>query len=442
MRFEDLEHKKVVIWGAGREGQAVFAELGRRGINATFALTGNADAPAEVAAVTATGSQALAQLVGADVVIKSPGVPRTSAEFLTLHQAGVTITSLLDLWLHEQADRVIAVTGTKGKSTTSSLIQQLLTLRGFSAALVGNSGIPVTHDDPTTGTAVVEVSSYQAAELTVSPRVGVLTSLFPEHLPWHGSFERYVADKLNLFAHQPQVAITTDLLAAQLQARLGSAQPVRTPRHWSISVRGTSIVWAGMGEVAADELTFTGRHNLVNAALALAAVAAWEPRVPPAHWLAALRQCQPLPHRLEVLPSPDGRTWVDDSLATAPEAVVAALQTYPDSSILLIAGGADRGLSFDPLLKYLTQAEQDHPGQIQVATIGPAGERLLAEAAIGGLQLLHAGTFNAAMQLAHTTPAQVVLLSPGAPSFDEFVNYEERSAAFAHAALTAPPQLA
>lgn len=439
MRFEDLAGRRVVIWGAGREGRAAYAELVRRGISASIALTGEGAVPGDLAPVVVTGPAALERLTSAEVVIKSPGVPRTAPEFARVRELGVAITSLTDLWLSDNASRVLAVTGTKGKSTTSSLVQHLLTSIGIPACLVGNGGTPVTDgDSPEARVAVTEVSSYQAAELSVSPRVAVVTSLYPEHLPWHGGFEQYVADKLNLVAHGPEIVVVPDLqgdLASLVRDRLGEETRLVDPGSFGIASSEAGIFWSAVGELPAEDVAIQGRHNIANLALALAAVVAGfeVPQDRHGTLLAAAATFAPLAHRLETIPSDDGRRWVDDSLATAPEAVVAALSTFPRERIALLLGGADRGLSLEPLRDYLAMRRG---GSVEVVAVGPAGERWMREggSTIAVSRLMD--SFADALRWLREAPTcDVVLLSPGAPSFDEFASYEERSAAFRAAAL-------
>ena len=439
MRFEDLAGRRVVIWGSGREGRAARAELERRGIPSLFALTGAAEAPADLAAATAVGPDALERLATADVVIKSPGVPRTSPDLARVRERGVPVTSLTDLWLTDNAARVVAVTGTKGKSTTSSLVQHLLSSMGVRATLVGNGGTPVTAgDDPDATVAVAEISSYQAADLSTSPRVAVVTSLYPEHLPWHGGYDQYVADKLNLVSHHPELVVvpTEHAEIARLVRERAPGARVLTPGSLGITTTGPGLAWDGVGSLAADELPVHGAHNHANAALALTAVVAGSD-VPAARHrllLDSVRTFAPLAHRLETVASLDGRRWVDDSLATAPEAVVAALETFPDTRVTLVLGGADRGLDFGPLRTYLRARPQ--AALVEVIAVGPAGARWAADDSTSTTLV---GDFDAALALARADRAgtDVVLLSPGAPSFDEFASYEERSAAF-RAAASAP----
>ncbi len=440
MLFDELRGRSVVVWGAGREGRATWDALARVGIDARVAVTGDGSVPDDLHEVAVSGPAALTCLEAADVVVKSPGIPKTGADYQHLAATGVEITSLMALWLRANSDRVIAVTGTKGKSTTSAVIQHVVEATGLSAALVGNVGTPVTSEAAERSeVAVVEVSSYQAAEVDVSPRIAVVTSLYPEHLPWHGGFEQYVHDKLNLVAHGASYVVVPDdnpdLLAA-LARRVDATTTIHTPGDFGIEVVGGTLRWQGVGELESARIPLRGSHNLANITLALAAATI---RCSPsdtmrAAMLASLETLRPLEHRLERVPSGDDRLWIDDSLATAPEAVVAALQTFEGQRVTLIAGGADRGLAFDPLVSYLCVV----PTPVTVLLVGPAGRRLLEDLQATGLDGHLARDFDDALAQARSSTSDVVLLSPGAPSFDEFASYEERSAAFARGALVKP----
>ena len=434
MRFEDLAGLTVVVWGAGREGIAALDELRGRGIEATVAVTGSGALPE--GARGASGQAGLEALLAADVVVKSPGIPKTSTQFQQLVAAGVRLTSLSDLWLGANHARVIGITGTKGKSTTSAVTTHILAALGWDSRLVGNVGTAVTGVLGPGQVAVMEVSSYQASSLTVSPRVAVVTSLFPEHLPWHGGFDAYRDDKFNLLAHDPEVVVVSDLQPElRERARLVAPQAqLLTPAGLGLHVTSRTIVWEGVGELRSDELQLRGHHNLSNAALGLAAAKAWcGDDLDASTALASLREVQPLEHRLQTVPSNDGRTWVDDSLATNPQAVEAALRTWPDSPVVLILGGSERDLPFQPLIDFL--ASRGAP--TEVLTIGPAGHRFADEAASRIPGLVKADNFADAMRLARSSQLTeaIVLLSPCAPSFDEFTDYRGRSKAFREAAL-------
>lgn len=433
MKFEDLNGKVVTVWGAGREGKAAFQELTRRGIAARIAVTGTREAPADEPNAL-VGEDASSALAASDAIVISPGIPHTLPEFRTLKAAGIAITSLMDLWLNEHHSRVIGVTGTKGKSTTASLIAHVLDAVGVPAVVVGNLGVPVTeYSGPDNRVAVVEVSSYQAADLTISPRIAVVTCLYPEHLTWHGSFEQYARDKLNLVAHGPATVIapTNDpALAGRIEQVISGSTRFSDPTDLTITVTPAGILW-GTSLLEASRIPLRGQHNLHNVALALAAVESFVSLSSEQRTLAfeAVSSFVPLAHRLETILTADGRTWVDDSLATAPEAVVAALETFADQPVTLIAGGEDRQVPWTPLTDYL--AQRPDSAQVRVAAVGPAGARLAEEADGASTDVNVCPNFAAALTFAsEATDSPVVLLSPGAPSFDEFASYEERSAAF------------
>lgn len=434
MKFEELAGRKVTVWGAGREGRAAHAELARRGFASTIAVTGENEAPDDLLEAVVSGEAASALLAESDAIVVSPGIPHTDPEYLKLKESGVVLTSLMDLWLNEHHESVIAVTGTKGKSTTASLIAHILNTLDIPASLVGNLGIPVTEFSGADGhVAVTEVSSYQAANVTVSPRVVAVTCLYPEHLTWHGSFERYVRDKLNLVAHFPETVVSPDddpELASRLEELISGSVRFSQPDDINITVSDKGVSW-GMTKLPAADIPLKGRHNLHNVALALAAVDSYFDldAAQKTAALSAVSTFKPLAHRLETIPTRDGRTWVDDSLATAPEAVVAALGTFADSPVTLIAGGADRGVPFDPLIDYLRGRKESK--RVEIVAVGPAGARLVEE--LGGTRVKARTVDNFAAALVYAgeySDAPVVLLSPGAPSFDEFTSYEERSAAF------------
>jgi UDP-N-acetylmuramoylalanine--D-glutamate ligase len=428
MRFSDLEGRKVAVWGLGLEGRSALAELRARGIDVSVA---ESDDDADV-------------LRAAEVVVKSPGIPVTSGLYGELAASGVRFTSVTDLFLSDNAARSIGVTGTKGKSTTSSAIAHLLTYAGAPAALAGNIGASLL-EAPADGTVVLEVSSYQAQSITVSPRVAVVTSLFPEHLPWHGSEEAYFADKLKLVATAEHVVVpghdraVVERVAAAVSPdatlhvthmpsegllRAGGPRIADDPAIWAREQSG--LTWNGVGSITPDDLPLIGVHNARNLALGVLAAHVAEPSLDPATLLDGVRTFTPLAHRMDTVPSKDGRRWIDDSLATAPEAVIAALSVFPDEPVALILGGADRGLDLTPLADYL----RTRHAPVHLLLIGPAGARFGREHADGlGHAVLEFGRMADAVAwgLSVANPAGVVLLSPGAPSFDEYRDYADRA---------------
>lgn len=438
MRFSDLAGHHVAIWGFGREGQAAFLRCRELGVTPVVAEPDLTTAPDYDALTGEDGAHALLE---AEIVIKSPGVPITNPLYGQLRSQGTIITSVTDLWLNENSDRTIAVTGTKGKSTTSALIDHLLRQLGASSALLGNIGDPVLDEpQPPADIVVLEVSSYQAQSVTTSPRWAVLTSLFPEHLTWHGSEDAYFNDKLHLVDGGPEwvLSVPDAGLLSRLEQRLPATTELVAIGASTIHALGGDIVWPGGHRIAADALPLIGDHNATNIALALTAVCRLlklDPDASAERLTDALSTFQPLAHRLETVPSDDGRRWIDDGLATAPDAVVASLDALGGEDICVIVGGADRGLDFAPLLDYLGT----HGAGIEVVLIGAAGCRVaehLEQTSIASRWHVEE-TFAAAARWAHSqdNPATTVLLSPGAPSQDEYRDYVERADAFRRIAL-------
>lgn len=438
MRFSDLPGRHVAIWGFGREGQAAFRRCRDLGVTPVVAEPDLTTPPAFDALI---GEEGVHALLTAEIVIKSPGVPVTSPLYAQLQTQGTTITSVTDLWLNENAGRTIGITGTKGKSTTSALIDHLLRNLGVSSALLGNIGSPVLDEaQPPADIVVLEVSSYQAQSLTVSPRWAVLTSLFPEHLTWHGSEEAYYNDKLHLVDGGPEwvVAAPDARLVERLEERLPATTELVVISADTVHSDGGDVVWSGGHRIPAEALPLIGAHNADNIALALTAVCRILDLEPDEHaerLTAALGGFEPLAHRLETIPSNDGRRWIDDGLATAPAAVVASLEALGGTDICVIVGGADRGLDFAPLLDFLSAADAG----LHVVLIGASGRRVadhLRDRPVSA-GWHEEDSFASAARWAHSSenPAATVLLSPGAPSQDEYRDYVDRADAFRRIAL-------
>jgi UDP-N-acetylmuramoylalanine--D-glutamate ligase len=424
--FADLANRRVGIFGYGVEGRASARRLAGTGAHVVLVD----DAPGlgpDVLVTTAGGHDAL---LACDVVLKSPGIARRRADILDLESHGVTVTSSLNLWLHDtDRSRVAAITGTKGKSTTTALVTFFLRCLGEAAQSLGNMGLPPYDPsvDTSTGWLIVEVSSYQCVDVDIAPGLVVVTALGVDHLDWHGSVEQYQDDKLSLTrASGPHRTLVPDTPTFRgLAGRLGGE----------------------VGFIAADSdglaarLGLVGAHNDGNVALALAAASSLTGAA-----VADVRSAVqahatefvPLRGRLTLVASETVNDalvrFVDDGLATAPLPVVAALEVFAREPVALIAGGFDRGVDYAPLVDALTHRE----APTLVLTMGDAGRRI--GEAIGDrspVQQRPVQTMGEAVRQARDflTSGGVVLLSPGAPSFGQYRNWEERSDDFTNAVL-------
>ena len=436
MHFAGLAARRVAIWGFGREGRAVIAALRARQPQLVLSLLCS---PAEVAAARAfdaalqviAGEPDAATLSQFDVVVKSPGISAYTPALLAAQAQGTQFTSGTALWFaeHTQA-RVIAVTGTKGKSTTSAMLAHLARALGVRTALAGNIGLPLLEllDQPA-DLWVIELSSFQTGE--AGPlELGVITSLYEEHLDWHGSRERYVSDKLKL------ADVSQQLLVNALQPVLlerTQAHPRRRlfgqPEGWHVGEgfirRGTQPVFP-IAQLAAP-----GLHNALNACAALAALA--DIGMDALAAAPALASFRPLPHRLQPLGEHDGFHWINDSISTTPLATLAALQSLHGRAVTVLVGGHDRGLDWTPFVDAMRAAPPN-----AIVCMGANGSRIeaaLRTAAVACSLVCVADLASAITEARASTPqGGVILLSPGAPSFDQFKDYAERGRRFAELA--------
>lgn len=432
--LDGLAGRRVVVWGNGREGQAAVRALEAVAV-ARLDVVDDVPQPGVL-----TGAAADAALADADVVIKSPGVSRYDPRVQRLVDGGVRVTGGSALWMAANHGRTIAVTGSKGKSTTSALIHHLLAAAGVPNTYGGNIGVPLLDLEPAERY-VVELSSYQCAELSHSPEVAVLTALFPEHLNWHGSAERYYADKLNLIAHGPATAVynAADLrLRHALLGRLdGIASVVAVDGVAGVHVDATDFRLDDDVLFSRELSPLAGEHNAVNVCLALSAVRAAGVDLLDARDRLAdgLRSFEPLPYRLNVIAEQDGLRFVDDSLSTAPQAAIAALGAFPDGPIALLVGGQDRGVDYEPLADHLRTSGR----VVHVIGLPESGPRILGLlAGIDSVTTEPAADLTEAVSLARRALADrrepgTVLLSPAAPSYGIYKDHRERGAAFAAA---------
>lgn len=432
MRIAELADLRVAIWGYGREGRAVREALHRRLPQLVpTVFCSEADSKfADTEDIRVFAAPTVADLSAFDVVIKSPGISAYRQELLEARRNGTRFTSATALWFAENPQaRVIAVTGTKGKSTTTALIAHLLRARGRCVALAGNIGLPLLELlDPVREPDwwVIELSSFQTRE-AARVAIGVVTNLDEEHLDWHGDRDRYVNDKLAL-AEGAQILIV-NALQADLMHRTAQHHDRRMfggPDGWHVLAR--TIMRGDLGVFDRARLPLPGSHNALNACAALAVIeAAGEDAVAAAAHLATFR---PLPHRLQCLGMRDGVNWIDDSIATTPQATLEALRSVSGSAVSLIVGGHERGLDWHAF----AAAVHIEPPRAIVANGANAARIAAVLRARGGDYALHVvSTLGEAVTVArtHTEAGATILLSPGAPSFDQFRDYTERGRAFA-----------
>ena len=453
MRIADLAGQRVALWGWGREGRAAHAALRARLPELALTLFCS---EAEAADAAALGDPRLAleqaatavRLSAFDVVVKSPGISPYRPEAQAAAAAGTRFIGGTALWFGEHAHdgtmaRTLCVTGTKGKSTTSSLLAHLLRAAGLRTALAGNIGLPLLELlDARADAWAVELSSYQTGDLAASgarPQVAIVTNLQPEHLDWHGSQQRYIEDKLALVTGgKPRIAVlnAADPLLSSLRLPDSDIRWYGDGDGWHL--RGDVLHRGPQSVMDTAAMPLPGRHNRSNLCAVLTALEAIGlDAVALAPHAASF---QPLPHRLQPLGERDGILYVNDSISTTPMATLAALALYRERPVALLVGGHDRGLPWDDF----AHAMRTHApraivtmGHGTAAQNGPRIHDLLAPvAAQGGFALTAARDLAEAMAQARAAlPAGgVVLLSPGAPSFGLYKDYVARGRDFARLA--------
>ncbi|QDU70269.1 UDP-N-acetylmuramoylalanine--D-glutamate ligase MurD [Mucisphaera calidilacus] len=365
----------------------------------------------------------------ADLVVVNPAVnPATNAYTRAASNAGVPLTSEIRLLIERlPTPHVLGITGSAGKSTTTVMLHHALVdaLGDERVWLGGNLGGSLLMDLPRIQPdhrVVLELSSFMLDGLRHdrwSPRVAVVTNLHPNHLDWHGSFEHYADSKQQILEHQQPHD------AAVLGSSCADRLRPRTPR----------VVWSDTSWVESQwlpPLRVLGEHNRANARLAIEA--AGQTGFDRNAAAASLATFNGLPHRLRVIGEREGVRFVDDSKSTTPEAAILAIDAcrsdFPDARLHVILGGYDKGADLAPLARHA--AAHTHA----IYAIGQTGPSILDAAQGQDAECVDAQTVADAVThaLGHTTPGDVVLLSPGCASWDQFTNYEQRGRAFAEAA--------
>ncbi|MFH1444578.1 MAG: UDP-N-acetylmuramoyl-L-alanine--D-glutamate ligase [Candidatus Peregrinibacteria bacterium] len=431
MKITELAGKSICILGFGREGQAMLKALEEHAPGCEITVADKDEAvtlPAGSAHWLQVGSGWLHNLEKFDVLIKSPGIPPLPE--LKVHSAKlITSTQIFFDSIASSEATVVGITGSKGKSTAASLIHTILKTAGKKSVLVGNIGEPaIAHiaDAAPDTIFVMELSSYQLMDLTVSPPIAVVTAFFPEHLDYHGSVEAYKEAKKHITRFQKKedtVFFAFDSAGAQEIAE---------------ESKGRRIPFSTAdAPLAIEETHLVGTHNLSN--IAAAFLVCRELKVSTDVSIAATRSFAPLPHRLQSLGMRHDIEWVDDSISTTPQSAIAALDALGDRVATIILGGQDRGCDFTPLAKRLARSKVQ-----SVILLPKSGKRIreALEKTKTQARIFDAKTMEEAVTLAKqrstsyklpATSYPIVLLSPASPSYGSFKNFEERGECFAQA---------
>lgn len=442
MHSSELRQRRVGLLGLGREGLATLGWLQENAPELALSVYAEAEPPLEARARLRDGKDRLvigplaeAPLQDCDVLFRSPGISPYRTELDAFRRAGGQLTSASSLWFAEHPGaRTLCITGTKGKSTTSALVAHLLRAAGLSVELAGNFGPPMLERaDASPDWWVIELSSYQLADLEARPSLGAVLNLSDEHLDWHGGAAAYRRDKLRLARLLDRRPLVANYADESLRDTLASHPQVHWFQHedgWRVS--GEGVVHRRRELDALKLARLPGRHNLANLTAALTLVEQVTELPPDLD--SVLAAFGGLPHRLHTLGRQDGIRYVDDSLSTTPVATLAALEALAGEPVVVLIGGLDRGLDWGALAARFNAAAPH-----ALVALPDNGPRVVAQLSAAGFE--PPGGFHSADNLANAVrTAQrllpqggTVLLSPGAPSFPQFANYVARGKAFATA---------
>ncbi|MFA7681947.1 MAG: UDP-N-acetylmuramoyl-L-alanine--D-glutamate ligase, partial [Candidatus Peribacteraceae bacterium] len=419
MHIKDLNGKKVCILGFGQEGQAVLRAIAKYAPNTKITIADKKSEARSSKSETVSdfdirisdfvaGEDYLQNLDQFDIIIKSPGIPPCPE----LTAVGIHVTNTTQIFLDTIAGSgatVIGVTGSKGKSTTASLIHAILAMAKKDVHLVGNIGDPaIDHlEDITNHTIfVMEMSSYQLLHTTTSPHIAVIVSFFPEHLDYHQSMEAYREAKRNIVRFQKAEDIVIFNAQAPDVLEIAGASP-------GVKVPFTE----DDAPVTLKETHLIGAHNLFN--IAAASKTAESLQIDQKIIKKAICAFKGLPHRLQNLGKHHGITWVDDSISTTPESAIAALEALGADVATMLLGGQDRGNDFAKLGEHIAKSNVKH-----VILFPPSGVRIqqAIQRAQATVQCHAVTNMKEAVSIARevTPQGKTCLLSPASPSYGLF----------------------
>lgn len=442
------ENKAVIVYGAGISGRGAAEVLAARKQQVYLYNDTECSLPAELEQQLAAvggglliGSAAYAaQLAQTKLVVLSPGVPCDSANVLLAEQQGLEVISEVELAYRLYRGHIAAITGTNGKTTTTTLVGELLKRLPVPTAVGGNIGLALSkesEDLPPASWLAAELSSFQLEKVTsFAPDIAVVLNLTPDHLERHHTMEAYGAAKQNIFRFQGPRQVTVlnyDDPIVRSWAGATKAQLCwfsrKTVLEQGVYLDGDvfTISWQGqkLPVCRVRELQLFGGHNEENVLAAIAC--AFFAGVSLADIAAVLRSFRSIEHRLEYVTTIKGVPYYNDSKATNTDAAIKALEAFPQGHIILLAGGHDKLTELDTLMRLVREKTE------ALILLGEAQERFYEAAVANGVgNIIKVGSFAEAVQRAYelAQPPQVVLLSPACSSYDMFKNYPERGRCF------------
>ncbi len=412
-----FKDKKVLILGFGREGRSTYALIRKFLPEQPLGIADKNAVEIDDARVTLhCGDDYLAAMKGYDIVMKSPGIPFVGVEI----PAGCLVTDQTDLYLKYSDSTVVGVTGTKGKTTTSTLIYRMLKAAGLRAGLKGNVGVPVfdTIEESDNEITVMELSCHQLEFMTASPHVAVMTNIYEEHLDhYNDGFKGYVAAKMNIVKYQsgndffilnPKSTAMDYVDPAALQGRVIFADPAQLS--------------PAIAAAAKKNPHLPGAHNLQNIQVAAQAVRRFG--VTDEAIIRAVEEFEGISDRMELFGVFGGVSYYNDSIATIPYSVLMGVDSLGNVGTLII-GGMDRGLDYTQFARDLSARSIDN-----IVCLPETGHAIAEMLKADGCRsnVVIAADMDEAVRaaVAHTAPGKACVLSPAAASYNYYKNFEEK----------------
>jgi UDP-N-acetylmuramoylalanine--D-glutamate ligase len=443
MNLMELNNKRVLVVGLGKSGVASALFLKAHGARVTVSDTKSGDELRneiplllDHGITVETGGHGERTFRGQELIVLSPGVPVDAPPVVQARTLGGVVIGEVELAAQFLPGPIVAITGSNGKTTTTTLTGEIMTASGFSTLVGGNIGTPAISlaDRATRETVIVlEVSSFQLETIqTFRPKLAVVLNVTPDHLDRHRTFEVYVDAKARIFENQQRgdlaVLNADDPTCVTMSSRT-RARVFWFSRHKEVDrgawVRQGSILFRDGAQqreiMQVSEITLKGAHNLENVLAAVCAGALMG--CAPEKIRQAVRSFKAVEHRLEFVATIRGVDYYNDSKATNVDATIKALESFP-ANIHLILGGKDKGSDYSVLNDLLRERVK------RVYTIGAAAGKI--ESQIKNVEVVHAETLENALRKANAVaqPGDVVLLAPACASFDQFKNYEQRGQVF------------
>lgn len=391
------------------------------------------------------GEYNLSRLNGFDIVFRSPSVLPTREELVTAANKGAIITSEIEMVLKLAPCKIIGVTGTEGKTTTTSIIYEILKSYGKNCFLGGNIGKPIFTEIKNMkpeDIVVLELSSFQLMGMEVSPDISVVTNMYPDHLNIHSSYEEYQQAKKNIFLHQNENGVVilnydneiTRKFANEVKSNLVYFSSLQKLKNGYVYDRKDETIKRyanGKSEniLKKQEIKLRGIHNYENICAALAATALI---VDEKSQIKAIKEFNGVEHRLEFVRELNGVKYYNDSIGTSPASTIAGLNAF-DENIILLAGGSDKGLDY-------TEIGETIAKKVRVLLLtGPTAEKIenatklaMNKAGKETVEIIHCKDLQEAVSTANekAKSGEIVLMSPASASFDAFKNFIERGIKF------------